>query len=399
MSDVDPVEAAISGALAAAEKSSPAPADTSSAAPASSTPDASAPPAAPAEGDGGTPAPAAPAITEGQTEPAKPVEGQQPPASPEKADDQPLTIAEEASGHMPANRHKAVLTRERGEHLKELETITGRQLPAERKARAAEITKIAEQVQRAAQYETQDFQEQLGAIRLAEHQPENFVRHVLAHDPRYRSLLHPSIFGEEYKAPAAPAPEITYPEKLPDYDVQLEDGSKTWSAEKQKLVDAYYQGQAAKAADARIKALEEKLGPTLKAQETEQQVMARVEKLRPQVESAKANWPGFAEKFEDIRAWSRQPENMRKNLMDAYVAVVVGGIKQELAAAQAAIKTAESNARTKLIAELNAQSKASGLPAVGLPPVVSSDQQQRIPGHEDLDPVETAILREMRAAG
>jgi hypothetical protein len=326
VSDHDPITAAIESAIAAAEPE-PVIADSD-----------------PIEGDE-APAPEAEPEAEAapEAEAEKPAEEAKP-----AAEAQP-----KKRGVIPLHRHEAVLTNAR---------------------RAAEVkqAELNKKIEELSRYESPEFKTQLQFLQILENEPGRAVEILRRVDPdRFGKLS----WAEQQAVAAAVADAVapTPVSAMPDPDALLPDGTLGYSAEgAQKLLD-WRMAQERTKLDKELAELRKELNPIKEEREARAAFQQSVSKMSAKLTDARTNWEGFTAKEVEIKAALEQ--NPTWGLEEAYRAVVVPGLKAD----REAIRAEE---RTKLIAEMNAKSKARTLAPGQLPSATaaptSSDPDERL---------------------
>jgi hypothetical protein len=270
--------------------------------------------------------------TETEVEAAPEAEGEEAPATegepteetPTEGEPTELSEAELAGPALPLSRHKAVLTNER------------------KKREAVE--------QELATYKSQDTQDKLKAIEIADQNPALFAE-LLLQDPRFAAEFTRLMGGQQAPqqeasaAKAAPAANVAEP---PQPDVLLPDGSVGYSAEASEKLAAYHAQQA----EQRMQAiLDERFGKFEPIQRNYEAQVAYNRSYQEKVvllQNARANWPKFTEFEKQIQQYLMDPSNSRATLDEAYRAVVVPSMQ-----------TDRDKIRQEVLAELKKKPAAS----------------------------------------
>lgn len=282
------------------------------------------------------------AETKPDTEPATPAADEKP-ADPSEEDDlkkleQELLAATPTlgKGRIKVSRHQALLTR------------TQRQAEA---AQAKALAELQEKFEPLRKYEMPEWAERLEAIQVAETQPERFFNEVLLKTPEYQRLVDAYVDAKlaerGTKQPETPAATIG---EMPKPDVINPDGSLGYSAEGARNL---VQWELAKAQqtfkgelDTRLEGLRKEITPLAEARKTEQQLQAAVARMKPILDDARTNWPGFKDHEPAIAAEMRKPGNERMTIHDAYRKVVIPTFATDRAKMEAEITK-------KVLADLN----------------------------------------------
>jgi hypothetical protein len=251
---------------------------------------------------------AAEAPVEGEQPEAEPEEGQ----TPEEAEASELTAAELAGKMIPVSRHKAVLTRTRNE--------------------------LQQAQQQLAHYTSEDVQNRLQAVEIADTNPELFVD-VLLSDERYLPILRAKLGAEPSPTGAAKPAEAAAaaPTGRPEADVLLPDGNVGYSAAAmQRLIDfekTQQQQHFESMLNDRFRPLDE--------QAQAQRALADATRRQTQVvQDAEANWPQFKENKQAIRDYL--VANKQASLEEAYRKIVIPKIQRS-----------NDDIRKSVLAELN----------------------------------------------
>lgn len=261
------------------------------------------------------------------------------PAPTEQAqtDETAVSQAEQASGSMPLHRHKAVLTNTRQKY------------EAQIAAKDSELAALSWA------RDVPDVQHKLHALTIAETNPKQFVEVLKRLDPAYGKL---QWADEATAAPATSAPQTaSVPSDMPQPDVELEDGSKFYSApQQQKLLewkDAQYQKQLQEALDERFRPMKEQeqarelFTSSLSKQKTVLEGYRSSKPLFKENESAiKALIAKNLEEYDTAAKYGRQVPLL--SLQDAYIEVVVPKLVAN-----------REQMRRELLAEINARPAAA----------------------------------------
>lgn len=243
---------------------------------------------------------------------AAPATQETPPAStaaPTGSED-PLPL----TGNIPVSRHQAVLAKQR----------------AEAEARIAKLA-WAEKVG-----DPTEYQERLEAFKLAETSPLEFLARyeaMLAQNPQYAGWL---------QARRAQAPSLAQPlaeDKMPEPNVDLEDGRRLYDAEGLK-----------KLLDWQERRISTRFNPLVEKDEKAQRWEAAMTRNAARLDEARSNWEGFKENEAAIAEY--MAADKRRTLESSWRDVVIPKLKADKAAM-------EADMRTRLIAELNLKGKAS----------------------------------------
>jgi hypothetical protein len=279
--------------------------DTSTAAPAETTAAPEGTAAAPE--DGATPAPEAA-------------------AEPKPEEVAELTAEEAAGAHLPVNRHKAILQGQRTRYENQ----------------------IRERDQKLSTYESPEVQQKLQAVEIADTHPELFVE-VLVADPKLRPLFEKHFSaGAANGAPSgmAPAPPAAVGGR-PGPDYVAPDGTVGFTPQGFEAVLEWERQQARKEFEATLEERLKPVQPLLSREENRQKFEQERAAKQQEIDEAIASWPGFKDNLSDVLAFFQRPENARKNLMNAYVSVVVPKMQQN-----------EADVRARVIKEMSGKSAA-----------------------------------------
>jgi hypothetical protein len=125
-------------------------------------------------------------------------------------------------------------------------------------------------------------------------EPKAFLAKLAQHDPRYQAFLEP---------PAAPVAPVAPVGEMPDPDITLQDGSRTYSIDGlKKLLEwntANVEARLMPKLDERLKPWQEREQAAKAREEGEKVTNAVREKTRSLIAEAQ-NWPGFKEHEADI---------------------------------------------------------------------------------------------------
>jgi hypothetical protein len=125
-------------------------------------------------------------------------------------------------------------------------------------------------------------------------EPKAFLAKLAQHDPRYQAFLEPA---------AAPAAAVVPQTAMPDPDITLQDGSRTYSIDGlKKLLEwntANVEARLMPKLDERLKPWQEREQAAKAREEGEKVTNAVREKTRNLIAEAQ-NWPGFKEHEADI---------------------------------------------------------------------------------------------------
>jgi hypothetical protein len=180
---------------------------------------------------------------------------------------------------MPLHRHQAVLTN------------TRKKYEAQIAAKDAELAAV--QWAR----DIPDAQDRLHALKLAETDERKFVEVLKRLDPaRYSKLQWADEAQPQAATPVAAAPPLS---DMPQPDVELEDGSKFYSAAGQQKLLEWQEAQFQK----RMKdALDERFRPMDEQKQAQELFGQAVSRTKPVLENYRASKPLFKEHESDIKA-------------------------------------------------------------------------------------------------
>lgn len=127
-------------------------------------------------------------------------------------------------------------------------------------------------------------------------EPKALIEKIAQHDPRYKVFLEPL-------APVAPAPAPVPLTQMPDPDLTLQDGSRTYSIQGlQKLLEwntAQVEAKLLPKVDERIKPFTEREAQAKQREQAEQATNQVRERTQQMIADAQ-QWPGFKEHEQEI---------------------------------------------------------------------------------------------------
>lgn len=261
-------------------------------------------------------------------------------------------------GRIKVSRHQAVLTR------------TRRQAEA---AQAAAVAEIQAKYDAVAKYEMPEWSERLQAIQIAETQPERFVKEVLLQTPEYQKVFDALVEAKLTERGAKPAEGGQAPAvaEMPKPDVINPDGSLGYSADGARALVAWELANAEKkfqgVLESKVSDLRKEITPLAEARRTEEQLRVAVERMKPILEDARTNWPGFKDHEPAIATEMRKPGNERMTIHDAYRKVVIPTFATDRAKLEAEITK-------RVLADLNRPKPRTGVAPGSVPAAVARDQ-------------------------
>jgi hypothetical protein len=270
--------------------------------------------------------------------------------------------------YMPTERHEAVLKKARGEHE----------------------TAIADVHKKYAEYESPDFKERIGALKLAESDVNGFLD-VLERVPAYKEAL-----GKRYgTAPAAEkkAGEERKKVEMPKPNIVHEDGRVGYDAEAAQQLAQYHAQQETEELRTQLAELRKVIDPVAQERESksknEADYRAALERNKVLLENYRANWPGFKDNEPAIKALVTHEDPTKRLPIDqAYHEVVT---KPRLASEA----DVEKRVRDKI-----AKEKADAIAAGGqsVKPGVVGEVKVKKQDDEDANDGMSAVERAVRAA-
>ena len=162
------------------------------------------------------------------------------------------------------------------------------------RAKTGHAAELATSAARIAEFEKQQtgYQQQVDAMRIAEENPDVFLKALAEADPRYAKLLAREAREEQQEQPAQSAAQKPQP------DILLPDGSLSYSAEGFERLADWKAEQREKALDARYS---ERFGGMEKDYKVQQHINAAIPRVQAQITDAQT-WPLFKENQEEITA-------------------------------------------------------------------------------------------------
>lgn len=259
-------------------------------------------------------------------------------------------------GPIPFDRHQAVLTKARNEAAKAQEALQKR-------------------IEGLSRYESEDHQAQLKFLEILSTDVPRAVQILKQADPeRFGKLSwaeQQAVAAAVGEAVAGDAPAVG---EKPKPDTLNPDGTLGYSAEAAEKLVEWRMAQAEANHKKSLKELEDRfskdLSPIKQEREAREAFGQAVERQKPILENARKTWKGFSEHEAEIR--QKLVENGTWSLQDAYIAVVPHKIDE-------ARNSASTEARKKVIGELNAKGKAGGIIPGKIPAAGSSDSESGEP--------------------
>jgi hypothetical protein len=223
-------------------------------------------------------------------------------------------------------------------------------------ARKKHEAEVAQHVSKAQQFEQEraGYSQQLQALRVAEENPEQFLRAIAQADPRYAKILSRVFEAAQPETPSSSA-------QKPEPDLLLADGTLSYShAALERLADWK--------AQQRVSELEqryaERFGPIEQEYRAQAHIRAVVPKVQAQIAEAES-WPLFTESKADILATLKADRSL--SLDAAYRKVVFPKLQAN-----------RDTMRSELLKEINAKPRgaSSAIPATsGKAPVQAGPRE------------------------
>lgn len=277
-------------------------------------------------------------------------------------------------GRIPVSRHQAVLTRERRQ--------------AEEKIKALEGLRAA-----ADQFNSEPVQTALKVMKIAQDNPDAFVRQILMNHPSYRPIFDALLKPSAQPGQTAP-PETTtatVPTERPAPDVLLPDGTIGYSAKQTQALVDWFSAQERQSRTKERAELEKKLADlqgTIKPFQEEavarREIGNAMQRMKTLLDDARKNWPSFSVHEAAIREELKKPGNERQTLEQAYRAVVVPKLATDRTKLEAEL-------RQSILAELNKAKPVARNGATGAAVAVADDD------NESSNPTEDIVRQSLRA--
>lgn len=258
-------------------------------------------------------------------------------------------------GKIPVSRHQAVLDRARRKYETELKAATDKY----------------------AEYDNPTTKQQLEAIRLAETNPEMFTRNLTAL-PQYKTIIDRIVAERVAQSQPAKADPPPADDTRPEPNYMFADGSLGYDAAGQQKLFEWQERQLKKSFDAELTAktteIKQQIEPFVRERAARERTEQIVQQVSPVLNSAR-RWTGFTEHEADIQAEINKPQyeglSAQQALERAYDAVVPGKLKLAEEQKLATLKA-------DWVKEMNAKSKARGVPTPGGVPAAAGTETRSI---------------------
>lgn len=277
-------------------------------------------------------------------------------------------------GRIPVSRHQAVLTRERRQAEEKIKALEGLRSSAD-------------------QFNSEPVQTALKVMKIAQDQPEVFVKQILMNHPSYKPIFDALLKPAAQPGQAAPTVTQTVepPAERPAPDVLLPDGTIGYSAKQTQALVEWLGAQERQSRtkeraelEQKLAALQDTLKPVQEAEAARREIGSAMQRMKTLLDDARKNWPAFAAHETAIREELKKPGNERQTLEQAYRAVVIPKLTTDRAKLEAEL-------RQSILAELNKAKPVTRSGNTGAAVAVAEEDT------ESSSPTEDIVRQSLRA--